>query len=57
VDGRSGGGRLRLHRLDHGGGRGGVTELGGAEGQQRDRATVVRYMVARRQQCGSARLS
>jgi hypothetical protein len=33
---------------DHGGGRGGVADLGGEEGRQRDRAAVARYMVVRR---------
>jgi hypothetical protein len=50
VDGGSGGGGLRLHHLDHGGGRDGVAELDGAEGWQRDWAAVARYMVARRRQ-------
>jgi hypothetical protein len=49
VDGGSGDGGLWLHHLDHGGGRGGVAELGGTEGRQRDRAAAM-YMVASRQQ-------
>lgn len=48
VDGGSGGGGLCLHHPDHGGGRGGVADLGGEKGRQRDQAAVARYMVARR---------